>query len=265
MSNTFRISILGSSAATPTSLRHTTAQYLQYRNKRFLLDCSEGCQMQLRRFKLASMGINHIFISHLHGDHYLGLAGLLFSYHLSGRKNELHIYSPPGLQQIIELQMETSGLRPVYNTHFHVVKNGSQLLYEDNYLTVESIEMLHRIPCYGFLFKEKKRSVSQPHSYAFCSDTAYTEQYVEQIRGADLLYHEATFLSDMAETARQKGHCTTRDAATVAYKAGVKQLMVGHYSARYKDLELFINEAKEIFPDTFLAEEGMSITIGKRE
>ncbi len=250
------------------------------------------------------MGINHIFISHLHGDHYLGLAGLLFSMHLLGRKKDLNIYSPPGLQAIIDLQYRVSSLKPMFNTIFHDITQGRQCIYEDLFLRVETLEMDHRIPCYGYLFKEKpsERNVikeaiqkynipiglmqdikngmdfltsegeviantevtKEPppaRSYAFCSDTKYTETFLDQIMGADLMYHEATFLKDRADVAREKTHATTVDAATLAKKAKAGKLLLGHYSARYKDLSLFEKEAREVFPNSFLAQEGDVITI----
>lgn len=301
---TFQVTVLGSSAATPTSLRHTSAQVLQHHNNWYLLDCAEGTQMQIRRFKVPMMRISHVFISHLHGDHYLGLPGLLFSMHLLGRNKPLHVYSPPGLREIIELQFKVSGLIPVYETIFHEVRQGGEVVYRDPVLEVESLEMAHRIPCFGYLFRETTRerniikqsiprydipveqmpgikqgrdlvlpdgktvpnerittSPPEPRTYAFCSDTAYTEKFLPQIRGADLLYHEATFLGDRAETAREKTHSTTIEAATIAKKAGVGRLMLGHYSARYKDMQLFLKEAQEVFPDTLLAEEGMVVPV----
>ena len=263
--------------------------------------------MQLRRYKIPVMSINHVFISHLHGDHYLGLPGLLFSMHLLGRDQELHVYSPPGLQEIIELQFRASALKPSYETRFHEITSGGQLVYKDQYLTVETIEMKHRIPCYGYLFREIpppkniiKEAISQygipvsaipaikqgqdfvtsqgvtianekitkplpqPRSYAFCSDTAYSESFLDQIMGVDLLYHEATFLQDKADIAKEKTHSTTKEAATIAKKAQAGQLLIGHYSARYKDLAAFKKEAREIFPNTMIAEEGHVISIDAR-
>jgi ribonuclease Z len=301
----FQVHILGSSAATPTSLRHTTAQVLAYSNKYFLLDCGEGAQMQLRRYKLPMMKIDHIFISHLHGDHYLGLPGLLFSLHLLGRKKDLHVYSPPGIREIIEVQFTISGLVPMYKVIYHDITAGGQQIYEDRYLTIETLEMEHRIPTFGFLVKEKsmKRNLRiesilkykipreqmaaikdgadlldfngqvvpnhqitlappPSRSYAFCSDTAYTEKFLHQILGADLLYHEATFLKDKASIAAEKAHSTTTEAATLAKKAGVKQLLLGHYSARYNDLQEFLEEAQEVFQNTLIAEEGKKIQVG---
>ncbi len=304
MSLDFETTVLGSSAATPTSIRHTSAQLIKHQHRYFLADCGEGCQMQLRRLKLPLMKINHIFISHLHGDHYLGLPGLLFTLHLLGRDKLLNLYSPPGLREIIELQYQLSGLQPSFEILYHELKEGGALIYEDPVLTIHTLAMEHRLTAFGFLFREKtagrtlrkdglsryhipllqRHAIKQgadlqlpdgsvipnhelthpppaPRSYAFCSDTAYTESFIDQIRGADLLYHEATFMHDKAAVAREKTHTTTIEAATLAKKAGVGRLMLGHYSARYKALEAFREEAASVFPNTILAEEGQTVQI----
>lgn len=306
MSALFNTTILGSSAAIPTSLRHTSAQVVQHHNRRFLIDCAEGTQMQMRRFKIPLMKINHVFISHLHGDHYLGLPGLLFTFHLLGREKELHVYSPPGLQEIIEVQYKLSELTPSFPISYHELTQGRQPVYEDEKLCIETIAMEHRIPTYGFLLKEKpedrkiiKSAITKyniptdqmqgikkgsdlvaangavisnrlitkdplpSRCYAFCSDTAYTERFLDQVKGVDLLYHEATFMHEKADIARQKMHTTTTEAASLARKAGVRQLMIGHYSARYKELSAFREEAANIFPQTILAREGDVVPVGK--
>lgn len=308
MNYPFKIHILGSSAAIPTSERHTTAQLIKYHNKKMLFDCGEGTQIQLRRYHLPMLRIDHIFISHLHGDHYLGLPGLIFSMHLLGRKRKLHIYAPQGLKEIIELQYEITKLIPGFSIEYHLIEKGNQKLYEDNQIKIETIEMTHRLPTYGFLITEKpflrniRKEViemygltvenilqikagkdhelttgeiipneyltiapSPPRKYAFCSDTVFTEDYIEQIKNVDLLYHEATFLNDKTEIAREKMHCTASQAALIAQKAGVKQLMLGHYSARYDELSEFTDEAKVIFENTIMAEEGMTIEIEQTE
>lgn len=260
--------------------------------------------MQLRRFRLPMMKINHIFISHLHGDHYLGLPGLIFSMHLLGRKKKLHIYSPPGIREIIELQYSISRLEPGFDIQYHIITQGKQLLYSDNHISVQTIEMHHRLTAYGFLIKEKpaernmkKEAIGQfdisiedipdikrgndfqtrsgewipnekltippppPRIYACCSDTGYTEQYLDEIAHADLLYHEATFLNDKEEIAREKTHCTALQAATIASKSRVRKLMLGHYSARYDELSMFLEEAQTLFKDTIIAEEGLIVEI----
>ncbi len=307
MEKLFQVTILGCAAATPTSARHTTAQVLQFHNKLFLLDCGEAAQIQMRKFRLPMMRINQIFISHLHGDHYLGLPGLLFSYHLMARKKELHIYSPPGLEEIIKVHFNVSGMEPSYPIIFHDVQQGGIKIYEDRYLRVETLEMDHRLPAFGYLFREKPRLRNMirekieeynipieripgikagkdfqdqqghvvsnqelthepppPRAYAFCSDTSYTENFLDQIHGADLLYHEATFLKEQGKMAREKSHSTTVEAATIAKKAQVKQLLLGHYSARYDNTNLFIEEASEVFADTLLADEGKVFQVGNR-
>jgi ribonuclease Z len=296
----FELTILGCSSATPTSSRNPTAQVLNQHERLFLIDCGEGTQVQLRRFKIKIQRIDHIFISHLHGDHYLGLPGLLGTMHLLGREKELHVYSPPGLQEIINVSHYHSKTYLKYTIVFHVIEEGpSRIIFEDEKLSVETIPMNHRIPCYGFLFREKKnlRNIIKekieeynipvqdiphikegkdfidshgkhipnaelttdpppPRTYAYCSDTIYNESYVEKIKNADLLYHEATFAEEMKPRAKETFHCTAKEAAAIAKLANAKKLIIGHFSARYRDLEPLLSEAKEVFPNTVLAIEG---------
>ncbi len=308
MSVAFQTHILGASAAIPTSLRHTSAQLLRHHSSYFLLDCAEGTQMQLRRYGFPLMKINHIFISHLHGDHYLGLPGLLFTYHLLGREKTLHLYSPPGLEEIIETQYRISQLSPSFDIVYHELVEGDQSIYEDTQLWMETIAMEHRLPAFGLLIREKpsprkiKKGTIKKHkipieqmaeikggkdlikadgtripnalitsdppparSYAWCSDTAYTEQFLPQIQGVDLLYHEATFLHDKADIAREKTHSTAFEAASLAKTAGAKKLLLGHFSARYKELDDLIAEARKVFPNSLLAIEGECVGIGTEE
>lgn len=308
MPGLFQTHILGASAAIPTSLRHTSAQLLRHNSSYFLLDCAEGTQMQLRRHGFPLMKINHIFISHLHGDHYLGLPGLLFTYHLLGREKTLHLYSPPGLEEIIETQYRISQLVPSFQITYHELSDAARRVYEDDKLWMETLAMDHRLPAYGLLIREKPsprnikkgairkhgipmeqmagikegkdllkddgssipnaeitRDPPPPRSYAWCSDTAYTEQFLPQIQGVDLLYHEATFLHDKAEIAREKTHSTALEAAILAKKAGAKKLLLGHFSARYKELDELVAEARGVFPNSLLAIEGECVKIGSTE
>jgi ribonuclease Z len=308
MSNTFNVHILGSSAAIPTSTRFTTTQVVNHRSKHFMLDCCEGAQIQLRRLHLPLLKIDHIFISHLHGDHYLGLPGLIFTMHLLGRKKKLHIYAPEGMKEIIQLQYNVSQLVPGFGIQYHLIQKSGQLLYEDSFISIETIGMHHSLPSFGFLFKEKpaplnirKEAIDQyqipvpqmqdiksgkdlrlpggiiipneeitlppvpERSYAFCSDTGFTDDYIEHIVNVNLLYHEATFLHDKVEVAIEKTHCTALQAAQIAQKASAKQLMLGHFSARYEDLMPFLDEAKTIFENTILAREGSMVEIGINE
>ncbi len=296
----FELTILGCSSATPTSKRNPTAQLLNIAERFFLIDCGEGTQIQLRKFKLKFQRINHIFISHLHGDHYLGLMGLLSSMHLLGRTADMHLYCPAELQEIIEVQFKHShsylNYQIIYHGHKYI---SNDLIFEDERVEVRTIVLNHRVPCCGFIFTEKPLlanitkeiiheyqlnveeilaikggsdlrrtgqeliknedlvvSRNQPRKYAYCSDTCYDERILEFIKGADLLYHEATFLHDMLDRAKETFHTTALQAGKIATMAEVKQLMIGHYSARYKDLGPLLEEAGSEFANTILAVEG---------
>lgn len=161
MFSRFEVTILGSSSATPTSRRFPTAQLLNVSERFFLIDCGEGAQIQLRRYKVRFQRINHIFISHLHGDHYLGLMGLISSMHLLGRKKELVIYSPKGLQEIVDVQLRISATVLNYPVKWvELNPEIPELIYEDSQITVTTVILNHRIPCCGFLFREKKKLLS---------------------------------------------------------------------------------------------------------
>lgn len=244
-------------------------------------------------------------ISHLHGDHFFGLIGLLNTMSLSGRTQGLHLYAPPELADAITAQLRCSRTTLSFHVHFHPLTSGSpDIIFENPLLTVESIPMEHRIPCFGFLFKEKPKlrrinkellpeelsisdiiALKEGHDlhspdgslqyknevltlpprksrfYAYCSDTRYNEDIIPLVHGADLLYHEATFMQDQTEQAASRYHSTTREAATIAKKAEVEQLVIGHYSSRYKDIEPLLQEAQAVFPNTQLAIEGQNYTI----
>lgn len=296
----FDITILGSSSATPIYQRHPTAQVLRVQERFFLIDCGEGTLIQLNRYRIRFHKINHIFISHLHGDHYLGLMGLLSTMHLQGRTADLHVYGPLPLKEIIELQLFHSDTKLRYVLHFHPIDPSvPEVIYSDDLIRVRTIILQHRIPCTGFLFEELERprridkeklvgydipldayqslkagddlvlpdgrripnsiltySPPAPRRYAFCSDTIFDERLVNVVKEVDLLYHESTFLDDMEARARETFHSTARQAATIASLANVKRLIIGHFSARYKNLYPMLAEAKEVFENTTLALEG---------
>lgn len=154
----FDLTILGCGAATPTLRRNPTSQLVNVHDKLFLIDCAEGTQIQLRKYKVKFQRIHHIFISHLHGDHYLGLVGLISSMHLLGRVKVLHVYSPPGLKELVTLNLRLSDTRLNFEVVFHETNNKEmELLYEDNTLSVHSFPLKHRIHTTGFLFTEKVR------------------------------------------------------------------------------------------------------------
>ncbi len=304
---TFILKILGSNSAIPAHDRNQTAQLLIIANHHILIDCGEGTQMQLNRFGVKPGRIKHIFISHLHGDHYFGLMGLLSSMHLYGRKSPLHLFAPPMLKEIINLQLQASGTVLSYPLIFEPLHTAQkEMILNHTKFTVEAFPLNHSIECYGFLFREKPkerniikeklpeniliqhivklksgkdvmdengavlyrfREMTRPPrkalSYAYCSDTSYDEALPDVVSGADLLYHEATFGEDMADRALQTQHSTAKEAATIAKKAMVGKLLIGHYSTRYKNLEPLLNDARSIFPETYLAIEGESTILEK--
>ena len=151
----FSITILGNNSAVPTHSRHPTAQVLQTLDHTFLIDCGEGTQMQMNLYKIRKSKISKIFISHLHGDHYFGLIGLLTSLGLNHRTNDLHLYAPEPLKEIIDLQLRVSNANLPYALLFHSLQNEG-FIYSDKKITVECFKVNHRIECWGFLFKEKK-------------------------------------------------------------------------------------------------------------
>jgi ribonuclease Z len=295
-----KLNILGCYAATPRSFTNPTSQVLEMKNELFLIDCGEGTQVQLRRNKIKFNKIKHIFISHLHGDHCYGLVGLISTFRLLNRENELHVYGPKGIKEIITLQLKLSNSWTNYPLYFHELESKEpQVIYEDEKLSVETIPLIHRIYTNGFLFKEKRgdrkllidKAVSynidvslfksikkgkdvtsesgelipnhlltadpEPtKSYAYCSDTAFNQKMIPQISGATVLYHESTFLQDKAQLAFPTKHSTAKEAALIAKEAGVKQLILGHYSTRYPNINLFREEAATIFPEVDLADDG---------
>ncbi|GGH22075.1 ribonuclease Z [Sphingobacterium alkalisoli] len=296
----FEVLILGNSSATPMYERHPSSQVLNFNEQLFLIDCGEGTQMQLFRYGIKSNKISHIFISHLHGDHYLGLVGLLSSMNLSGRKNELHLYAPLALKEILYMQFKHSDTVLRYDLIFHSTNAEEPgIILQTKMLTVTTFPLKHRIPTTGFRFDEGKRSASlirerieklkiptvvlsqlkrgidytdtngklykaseltlpapRSRSYAYCSDTRAFESYVSVIRDVDLLYHETTFLHEMVERAKETFHSTSLEAAEVALQVGASKLLMGHYSARYRDLTPLLTEAKSKFSDAQLSEEG---------
>lgn len=301
----FSVTVLGSNSALPTSERNPTAQVLNVSERFFLIDCGEGTQMQMRKNHIRFTRINHVFISHLHGDHCFGLMGFISTLGLLGRTNDLHIYGHVDLEMVYRPQLNYFSKDLKFNVKFHIVNTEvSETVYEDNKIIVSSIPLKHRVPTCGYLFKEKnpelhinKSSVdyynipiksiplikkgsdyigedgslvpnhllTKParaaRSYAFCSDTKYSEEIIPLIKDVDLLYHEATFLSDNENLAEKTHHSTARQAAQIAAKAKVKQLIIGHFSTRYKDMTLFGKEAREVFPATYLAREGATFDI----
>lgn len=302
----FELTILGSNSALPTTKRFPTAQVLNVLERFFLIDCGEGTQIQMKRFRIPMSRINHIFISHMHGDHIFGLIGLLSTFSLQGRKNELHIYGHSKLEKLICFQLDLLESKMNYELVFHNIFGAEvQTLFEDDSVVVQSFPLKHGVmPCVGFLFKEKQRprtllsdmlsfydvpiknrhaiklgedfiredgevipnkkltkDPSKARSYAFCTDTAYFPKIVPVIKEVDLLYHEATFLKTEEKRAKKTCHSTAEQAAKIAEEAKVGKLLIGHFSARFRDLKMHLKEAKDIFPNTSLAEDGKKFLV----
>ena len=255
----FQLTILGSNSAIPSFERHPTAQLLQHLDQRFLIDCGEGTQTQLSKYGIKTHRISKIFISHLHGDHYFGLIGLLSTLHLQGRTAPLTLFAPAELREIIAIQLSASQTKLRFDLNFVAVNpTRNAVLVDEKELTISSIVLNHRIPCTGFLFKEKANTEK---SYAYCSDTIYDTSLIPIIANVDLLYHEATFMEDLIHRAKETFHTTTKEAATLALNANVGKLIIGHFSSRYKELAPLLAEAKSVFENTFLAIEGQTFDI----
>lgn len=301
----FEVHILGCGSALPTTRHLATSQVINIREKLFMIDCGEGAQVQLRKSRLKFSRLNHIFISHLHGDHCFGLMGLISTFGMLERTANLHIHCHADLQRILEPQIEFFCKGMPYNVVFELFNPGEQaVIYDDRSVSVETIPLRHRVPCCGFLFREKptpnhiRRDMidfyqiptylinrikngedyvledgtvipntrlttpsDPPRSYAYCSDTCYLPRICEQIKGCDLLFHEATFADADAKRAKETFHTTAPQAAEIAKAAQVKKLVIGHYSARYEDESILLKEASEIFPQTILAQENLKIEL----
>lgn len=298
------LTILGCSSALPTSKRFPTAQVLNISGQFFLIDCGEGTQIQVRKYKIRINKINQIFISHCHGDHFFGLFGLISTMNLLGRKGDLAIFAPVELKKILDEILKNYG-NLNFKIVFHPVDCSKYaVIYENNRVTVESIPLRHRIPTSGFLFREKPglfninkeaigkyqltikeiraakegnditredgtfipfSDVTLPRaetvSYVYCSDTLYNEDMIPFIENVDLLYHEATYMENMKDRAIETFHSTALQAAEIALKARVKRLVIGHYSARYTNLNDILEEARGVFPDTDAAEDGKTFIL----
>jgi ribonuclease Z len=301
-----KLTILGSSSALPTSGRYPSAHVLNAHERLFLIDCGEGTQMQLRKTRIRFAKINHIFISHLHGDHVFGLYGLLSTFSLMGRTNPIHLYAPENYDKILKSHLRDFDINLSFEIDFIPLSGKDAVkILDDKYLTVTSFPLQHRVPSYGFLFREKisERNIirecivkykiplvripaikkgadfitadgavikneymtlppSEPLSYAYCSDTKYFKRLASYVKGVSLLYHEATFDKGKEDLAEITGHSTTVDAAKTAFKANAGALIIGHFSARYKDITPLVDEARSVFPKTYPAIDGRSYEVG---
>ncbi|MCM1450262.1 MAG: ribonuclease Z [Clostridiales bacterium] len=300
----FRINILGCGSATP-SLRHQpSSQVIDFRDNLFMIDCGEGTQLAMRRMRLKFSRLSHIFISHLHGDHVLGLPGLLSTLALHGKTGRVTVHTFPEGIEVLKNVIDFFCREPGYEIVFEPVAHNGGTVYEDESLAVTAFPLYHRVPAVGYLFKEKPKPrhlkgdmvkyleipVSKLHgikmgddyvrpdgtivpnshittdpdpsmSYAYCSDTLYDERVANSVQGVDTVYHEATYIDADKAKAHDRGHATASEAARIATLAGARQLVIGHYSKSYENENRHLEEATAVFPNTILANEGLSIDL----
>lgn len=296
----FNVHILGCGSALPTLHHNATSQIVEIRGKFFMVDCGEGTQIQIRRSKVNFSKIQAVFISHTHGDHCFGLMGMISTFGMTGRTAPLQVYAPADFEEYFNYSMKLFCENLAYEVTFHPIDTTqNNIIYEDKSLTITTIPLEHRVPCCGFLFKEKPTlphilrdmidfyniPISQinnikagaswttpdgqiipnakltspsapPRSYAYCSDTRYMKDLHKLVENVDLLYHESTYANDKADNARRFFHSTAEEAAKVAQQANAKKLILGHYSARYTSQKVLLAEARAIFPNTHLSNEG---------
>ncbi|MCK9255809.1 MAG: ribonuclease Z [Bacteroidales bacterium] len=301
----FQIKILGSSSALPSSTRMPSAQAVIYNKTPYLIDCAEATQMQMRKYSIPFGKLKHIFISHLHGDHFYGIFGLLSSFNLLGREQDLHIYAPPKLKEIIKTLHKLNGDELKYKLIFHdLTSNGKNLIFQNKYLEIYSFPLKHSKAVWGFLFQEKEKlrnikkeviekynlsiseivkvkngddlidengkliknqeltyDSSKPRTYAYCTDTIPIKDLDKYIYNVDLLYHEATFGSELADIALQTFHSTPSQAAEIAKLVNAKKLLIGHFSTRYKNINPLLKEAQQVFKNTIAAEDGLLLNL----
>lgn len=300
----FQLNILGCGSAIPTARHNPSSQILDIRDNLFMIDCGEGAQLTMRKMRLKYTRLNHIFISHLHGDHCFGLIGLLSSMALQEKTGTVTIHIFEEGANLFDQQLKFFCRDIPFEIKFNIIKPEKALVFESHAITIETVPLFHRVPCVGFIFKEKPKlrhlkgdmvkffniPIKELHgikegndyvtpegvlvtnsqlttdpdpvmSYAYCSDTAFNPQVAEMVKGINTIYHEATYTNDFAHLARQRGHSTSTEAARIALMADAKRLVLGHFSKRYRDESPIINEAKEIFPNTILANDEMRIDL----
>lgn len=297
------VTILGNNSALPAYERHPTSQVVTLDDQLFLVDCGEGTQMQLAKYKIRWGRINYIFISHLHGDHYFGLPGFIHSMGLLNREHDLHLFAPAQLKDILDLQLNAGNTVLPYTLHFHPLTQEGLIVKTEKF-QVNCFSTKHRVPCWGFKFEQVKapRKVNpekalkhdvpssffdflkwgndyttkqgelvknewvtdpaiKPKSYAYSADTVYDEELVEKVSRVDMLYHETTYLKDLEARAHSRFHATTVQAASIAKMANVGRLLIGHFSSKYEKLDVFEQEAREVFKNTDIAVEGVTYNV----
>jgi ribonuclease Z len=259
---TGKLTILGSGSAMPTFQNSPSGQIVELCDKAFLVDCGEGVQLTMRQLGVKTARLYTVLISHLHGDHCFGLIGLISTLGMMNRVQPLHIYAHADLEKLLRPLLDYHCQDLSYEVVFHAINpRKREVIFEDRTLSIETIPLKHKVPTCGFLFTEKHRDQEPRKRFAYCSDTAYREQIVEQISGVEVLYHEATYTEKDIDKCKKHTHSTAKQAAQIAQLAGAGQLVIGHFSAREDDHGVFLREAQEVFENTILAEERKTITI----
>ena len=294
----FTLNVLGTASALPTTERYPSAQVLNVRGRLFMIDCGEGAQIQLRKAGISFLKIEHICLSHVHGDHIFGLFGLLSTMGMLGRTAPLYVYAPKSLAATLEFFRSNFGEGLLYEIRHVILEMSSpELVYENRNVELLAFPLNHRVETFGFIIREKmpqfnvhKDSIAKyglslseigtlkrgedviredmvipnseaaylpfkPRSYAYCSDTAPFPELAQWVTGVNVLYHEATFPSQMAEMAQKTFHSTTLQAAQCALEAGVGRLLVGHYSSRFPSVEFYLDELRSVFPESYLTKD----------
>ena len=291
-----------------TPRHQPSCQVLNVRDNLMMIDCGEGAQLSVRRMKLKLMRLNHIFISHLHGDHCFGLPGLVSTMALLNRTNSLTIHTFKDGAELFSGMLDFFCRERPFEVRFNIIDTHKRVIWEDDAMTVTTFPLVHRVPAVGFRFQEKPKlrhiigeevqRLGVPHyamnalrqgedwitpegtivpndqlttaadpaiSYAYCSDTKFSRRVIKNVEGVDWLYHEATYDESLRVKAHKRYHSTALEAATVARDAGVKQLIIGHFSKRYLDETPLLDEARSIFPATRLANEGLVVDLNQLE
>jgi ribonuclease Z len=299
-----KVTILGNTSATPTRDRDPSGQVLHMGNSLILIDCSEGSQSRILRYHINYQKIRYVFISHLHGDHFLGLPPLLNTMALHRRNKPITIVGPVGIQKVLSAIWDSTMMN--FDFHIDIIELEDGKVHHRVFDAFEwkAFPLKHRVPCFGYRFSEKEMSRKLnierchhygihhsffnsikagmdytspsgkvvlnselthdgplPRSYSYITDTLPLLSVVPFIENSNLLYHESTFLDVLADRALETFHSTAKDAAEIADKASVNQLIIGHFSSRYHDLDPLIIEAKRFFPETRIAEQGKTFII----
>ncbi len=305
----FEVHILGCGSALPTLRHHPASQVVNIHEKLIMIDCGEGAQLQMRRARLPFARLNHIFISHLHGDHCFGLPGLISTFGLLGRTAPLFIHAPQDLESLLRPLLDFHCKGTAFKVEFLPFSTSApSVIYDDRTMEITALPLRHRLPCCGFIIREKAslphirrdmidfygipnyeiariklggdwiredgtvipnsrlvKPALPPRSYAYISDTVFMPENAPHLHHIDLLYHEATFEEAETKRAVETFHATARQAGEMAQMAEVKKLIIGHFSSRYNDEKVLLNEARSIFPNTEAAQEGKRFAVGEED